>query len=89
MGRYRTLKGGGWGSESDSLRVACRGFLDPGDRSGHVGFRVMRRNILVSRVLRSGGWYCGPGILRVADRIYYDPGRRNGYVGFRVMRRTR
>jgi len=41
-GSYRVSRGGSWGSGAQYARAASRVNSGPGDRSGHLGFRVAR-----------------------------------------------
>lgn len=41
-GANRVARGGSWGLNSDYCAVSCRGYSNPNDRYGNLGFRVVR-----------------------------------------------
>ncbi len=41
-GSDRVMRGGGWIGSAQLCRSACRGDISPGNRNGHVGFRLSR-----------------------------------------------
>lgn len=53
-GSYRVLRGGSWGSSPVFLRSAFRISGEPGYRSGHVGFRLLRTKSVFSNLLTFG-----------------------------------
>lgn len=81
-------RGGSWDLYSDFCRSAVRGRFSPADRSGCLGFRVLRSSKVTLRTSRGGSWKNDFGLCCSAFCGGSTPDYQDCHLGFRIIKDT-